>query len=326
MEQVTESKQIVEFNEFETKLQAFKGKYVDVVYDLTDPEQDTQARSDRLSIGKVISSLDSKHKELKAPLKAKTDLIDGERKRIKDDLLSVQEGIKNQIKDHEAQIQAHADLLQGKVDAITNHAVFDGAELTSGEILDLIESLTSIEVDDSYEHRKADATLAKIDATKLLETALEARVKHESEQAELEQLRKDAAATAQKEREEKIAKDAAEAATKAAEKRITDAEESAKEADARAETQANEAAAQVEAAAQRERDIAAAKIRDEAAEAERRERNTQHKGRINRAAVDAIMLAMSGADAGNAENARKVAKSIVIAIAKKQIPAVSISY
>ena len=102
---------IAEYSEFEAKMAEFKKTYDNVVYDLTDPVHEKKARSDKYSIGKVISALDKKHDEIKAPLKAQVDLIDGERKRIKDELLGVQDKIKSQIKAHEDAIREHAEML-----------------------------------------------------------------------------------------------------------------------------------------------------------------------------------------------------------------------
>lgn len=217
--------QIIEFNEFESQLAEFKGKYDGVVYDLTVPEDEKQARSDRLTIGKVIANLDRKHKDLKAPLKAQTDLIDGERKRIKDDLLNVQEKIKSQIKQHDDAIQAHAEMLQGKVEFISNLCLPTELEQESGEIAELLEQAKLIIVDDSYEHRKADATLAQVDTIKTLESRLASRVKYEEEQAELEKLRAESEARKQKDREDAIRREAEEKAKDDAEReRIADQE------------------------------------------------------------------------------------------------------
>lgn len=201
--------QIVEFNEFDTQLAEFKSTYDNVVYDLTDPVQEKSARSDRLSIGKVISRLDSTHKALKAPLKAKTDLIDAERKRIKDDLLGVQGKIKSQIADHERKIQEHAEKLQIMVDDITVWSLFYDDVSRSSESIQLrIDKVKSVVVDDSYEHRKADAALAQIDALKILEPMLDDALKQEAEQMELERLREEQRQREQAEREEKIRADA----------------------------------------------------------------------------------------------------------------------
>lgn len=230
---------IVEFNEFEAKLQEFKSDFVGVVYDLTDPEQDKQARSDRLTIGKVVSALDSKHKELKAPLKEKTDLIDSERKRIKDDLLSVQDGIKAQIKARDDEIAAQAEALQFKVDFFPTLAQFDPLTTpTAAMVADRLEKAKAVNVDDSYEHRKADATLAQVEAIKTLEALHAECVKREQEQAELAKLQREKAEREQAEHEEKIRKEAADRATKEAEAKAAREREAEKQAQREAEEKA----------------------------------------------------------------------------------------
>ena len=200
---------VAEFSKFETDLMEFKERYDDVVYDLTDEDQEKQARSDRLTIGKVISSLDTKHKELKAPLKVKTDLIDGERKRIKDGLQGVQDKIKSQIKAHEQQIADHAEILHNKVEDIRALAVFEGiVRQTADQIAERLEQVKAINVDESFEHRQADGTFAQVQVIKELEGLFAYQVNFEAEQAELERLRQQAAKREQTEREEQIRKDA----------------------------------------------------------------------------------------------------------------------
>ena len=234
----TKALAVAEFVEFETKLQEFKEKYIDVVYDLDDEDQGKQARSDKKEIGVVISALDSTHKRKKAPLKAEVDLLDGERKRIKDDLLGVQLKIKSQIEEHERKIQEHAEMLQDKVDAIRYHAEVGDMhiptnQLSAADLKERLVMIKSLDVDDSYEHRKADATLAQIDTIKTLEGLLTDRLKHEEEQAELERLRTEAAARAQAEREEQIRKEAV-----AAEAQRAADETQRKEKEAKAEKEA----------------------------------------------------------------------------------------
>lgn len=56
---------IAEFKEFDKQLSEFLSQYDGVVYDLTDPKQEKTARSDKYAIGKAISALDARHKEIK---------------------------------------------------------------------------------------------------------------------------------------------------------------------------------------------------------------------------------------------------------------------
>lgn len=292
---INDENQIIEFDEFETKLQEFKNQYDDVVYDLTVPEQEKKARSDKYTIGKIVSALDSKHKELKAPLKARTDLIDGRRKEIKDKLLEVQGKIKSQINAHEKVIEEHAEKLQSMVDAILAHVDLDSTG--SGIIKDRLESINHIVIDDTYEDRKADATLAQVETIKELETMLSDRIKYEKEQAELENLRKEKEERERAEREEQIRKDAEEKAKHDAEAKIEEAnrqKEKAEQAVIRAEEE-KELAIEQAAKEERERIEHEQKLKDEQEEAERKKietnkAKTAHRKKVQNQSIDSICL------------------------------------
>jgi hypothetical protein len=313
--------EIAEFNQFEANLVEFKKQYEGVVYDLNDPAQDKQARSDRLSVGKVIILLDKTHKELKAPLKAKTDLIDHERKRIKDDLLSVQLLIKSQIEKHEQEIADHAEMLQGRVEAIELcFTLIADSNPTSKEIKESIETVNSFKVDGSYEHRKADALLAKTESLEKLELMLEAQLKVESEQAELQRLRDEEAARLQAERDEAIRKEAAEKATHdaelAAQKKIDDAEndklqaiEETKRAEEQAERQAEQARKQERERIEAEQAEAKRK-QDEADKKEAAKKEKQaYRAKVHKAAkADFIKAGFCESDATNLVNIIKDGK------------------
>jgi len=165
---IKEDNQIVEFQSFEFKLAEFKNKYDNMVYNLSDPVQEKAAKSDRLAIGKVIATLDKKHKEIKEPIKKQSDLIDGERKRIKDDLLAVQDKIKSQIKAHEDKIKAHHKMLDNKVQQLVEMSVLRADQYNSVSVKSIINTLQAIEIDDSFENRKADAALAKMESLEVL--------------------------------------------------------------------------------------------------------------------------------------------------------------
>ena len=267
------SNAIVEFNEFEAKITEFRNRYDGVVYDLTIPEQEKKARSDRFSIGKIISALDARHKEIKAPLKEKVDLIDGERKRIKDELLEVQDKIKSQIEAHEAKIAAHKAELQARVDAIRANSIFDGIIASSGEISKRITALETVSVDDSFEGKKADAALALMETRKFLNELLVQQNKFESEQAELKRLREESEARVRAEREENIRKEAAEKARQEAEaaarKQVEQAEKAKRDAEAREARMKQEAEAAKVRAEQQAKEATERAVREERARAER---------------------------------------------------------
>ena len=264
---------IAEFKIYDEQLNKFLEQYKGVVYDLTDPTQEKIAKSDRLSLGKAISALDSKHKELKAPLKERTDLIDGERKRIKDGLLDVQGMIKSQIEAHEQVIQDKVEKLQSMVEDIRELAVFVYDETdstfipTARDVEQRLVVLHDINVDESYEDRQADATFAQVQTVKELESMLAERQKHESEQAELEQLRKEAEDRERKDGEDRIAREAAEKATKAAEEK----------AEQERQKEANKAQVEIEEAHRREMKAEQAVVRVEQEKKEVAERAAKNE-------------------------------------------------
>ena len=182
---------IVEFNEFEAQLVVLEKDYGTRVYDLTDPLQDKAARSDRMKVAKTITALETARKSLKSEAQERVKLVDGEGKKIRDRLETVKTSIKDQIDKHELAIQAHAEMLQSRVELIRSLGEVDDVDITSDSYKARLEECKGINVDDSFEDRKADATLAQVETVKKLEGLLEARLKYEAEQAELEKLRQE---------------------------------------------------------------------------------------------------------------------------------------
>jgi colicin import membrane protein len=286
MNAVVKENQIVEFYEFEAQLTEFKGRYEGVVYDLSDPKQDKQARSDKYAIARVISALDDRHKELKAPLKIKTDLIDGERKRIKDQLLDVQGKIKSQIDEHEAAIQAKKDALLARVQSIYALAEFGEYEKpTAAQLAERLTKAKAAEIDDTFEDMKAEAALAQVSTVKKLEALHTERVKHEAEQAELDRLRKESEARDRADREERIRKEAESKAQKEAEekaKREADRVEREKREAAELSERAIKAAEDAMIKAEQESKLAA----ERAAKAERERIEREQKAAAEKAEAE----------------------------------------
>lgn len=349
---MTETKsEIVEFNEFENKLKEFKDQYDDVVYNLNDPVQNKQARTDKHSIGKILAKLDKAHQAIKAPLKEKVDLIDGERKRIKDQLLEVQGKIKGQIEKHEQDIADKAEELQERVDHIRSLNIFVPGEcINTAHVKSRLADAEAIVIDDTFEDRKADATLAHVETVKALKDKLEEMIRYDNEQAELEKLRKEKADRELKDREADIRKEAEEKARKeeqekaeeeklkakdkaekekkeaaeAAQKEIDDAKRMQEEAEAEKERVKKEAAQAVGNAARRERE----KIEEEQmerdvaeklkTEKEEREKSKKaHRDKIEREIVQSLV-------ANSADKADF--KELIKMIADGKIKHVSIKY
>lgn len=286
---------IAEFKPFEANLAEYKARYENVVYDMTDKKQEKQARSDRLAIGKVVAELDRVHAATKAPLLEQVRILDGERKRIKDDLQTVQGGIKKQIEEHEAKIQAIEDALIARVEAIRAMAMFEG-EPTSDQVMARILQLKKVVINHTFAHYEPKAVIAKQEANAALSALYDKVAQAESDAAELDRLRQEAAERERKDREDKIAAEAAAKAKveaeKAAERDRLAREESerlARETAERAKRQAEEAARlATERAEQAERDRMAA---EERAERERAEAAERAAAAEKQAAIDAAEAA-----------------------------------
>lgn len=288
------------FAEFESSLAKFKEKYEGKVYDLTDLMQNKEARSDSRGIGSLVARLDKRHAELKAPLKEQVDLLDGVRKTIRDELRGVQGGINDQLKAHEDKIAARKAILQGYVDALAIEEWFAECattERTAHQIVSMIQFISEIEIDETYEERQEDATEAKNATLEHLGVMEAIAEKREADAAKLAQLQKEQKEREEKERIEKIRQDeeakARIDAAVASAKKIDDAERATREAEERtqaaqnkSEREAIEAKAQIEfdkieaERAAKEREERAAKDERERIEAEQREQQEREKERV----------------------------------------------
>ena len=173
-------------------------------------------------------------------------------------------------------------------------------------------------IDDTWEEYRSDAAKVRAYAMDLLTAAIEKRQAYDDEQAELAKLRKLQAEQEQKDRDDALRREGEERAKREAEEAVQagivakeNAERRAKEADERAADQAI-------AAAKQERERIEAEQNAEKEAAANRERNTQHKGRINRAVVSALME-----ETGITEIQ---AKAVVSSIAKGRIAYIEINY
>jgi colicin import membrane protein len=298
-----------------------EGRYVNVVYDMTVPEQEKQARSDRLAIGKKIAELDRVHAAVKAPLKAQVDLLDGERKRIKDGLLDIQEGVKSQIAAHEASVAAIEFELVSRVDAIKALAEFSWSP-TSDQVMDRIVTLKKITVDNTLAHHEGAALIAHRDTLAHLQNLYKTVSQAEADAAELARLKAEAAERERAEHEARIAAEAAERAKREAEEAAAKAEREKREAAERAEREKAEAVARAERETQEkaekvERERLAA-IEAEKREQEAREADYKHRTAIENAAYKAL-LSIEGMT-------EPLAVSVMEAIMDGEIPNIKIHY
>lgn len=295
-------------------------------------------------VARSKTALDNVGKELVAELKEVPKKIDAERKRMRDLLDGWQEEVRRPLTEWEEAEKARVEMLESRVQQLRDFVVVDG--LTAAGIQVQIDNLEAVTISEAWEEFEAEAHRVKSASLATLREALAKRQQYESEQAELERLRAEAAAREQKEREERIAREAAEQARReeeakaqaerdaavrreaeakaAAERRELElklaaerAEREAVEAKQRAEQAERDAQARAEAAAAAERQRQAdeqARIEREAAS---READKAHKKAINNESLAAFI-------AGGMPE--ECAKQAITLIAQRKIPHITINY
>ena len=295
-----------------------------------------------MKVSKSKTLIEKCGKELVAEQKAQIKLIDDDRIAIvkkfdalRDEILAPRDAWEQAEKDR---VKKHQDAIIGikmPADLLQNHPT----EWTSENIKVAINDLEGVCIDSSFEDFEQEAKLAKFETLEKLRTALVAREKYEAEQAELERLLKEQLEREQRERDERIAKEAAdkarieaEAKALAEQRRVErekqEAQEKAereqreaaeREARLKAEKEAAELRAQQAAVMERqriEREQAAKEEAERKAE-EARLANVEHMRSINQEILN--KLCAIGLDEGQA-------KAVITAIARNQIPNVSIKY
>lgn len=296
-----------------------------------------------MKVVKSKTALESIGKALADEIKRQPKMIDASRRYLEKTLDDWRDQVREPVTKWEtaekARVEKHESAVLG-IKALTTVVDQSGQHLSANQLRASIEIVDAIAVSEAACEEYLDAyRSAKDAALALLRPALEARVKYEAEQEELEKLRAEKAARdardaeiaaeeARQEREAQIATEAmaqAEAAARAEQERIA-AAAAQREADLqrqieteRAEKEAAEKRA-LEAAetAKREAEEEAARKARIEAEAQRlREADVAHKRKINTAAVQAFV------DNGLTEEA---ARNVVTLIAKGLIPSITINY
>lgn len=295
-----------------------------------------------MKVSKSKTLIEKCGKELVAEQKAQIKLIDDDRiaivkkfDQLRDEILAPRDAWE---KAEEDRVKKHQDAIIGikmPADLLQNHPT----EWTSENIKVAINDLENVCIDSSFEEFEQEAKLAKFETLEKLRTALVTREKYEAEQAELERLRKEQLEREQRERDERIAKEAAdkarieaEAKALAEQRRVErekqEAQEKAErekreavEREARLIAEKEEAELRAQQAAVMERQrierLQAAKEAAERKAEEARLANVEHMRSINQEILN--KLCAIGLDEGQA-------KAVITAIARNQIPNVSIKY
>ena len=202
----------------------------------------------------------------------------------------------------------------------------DAVGRQSEELRNFIADLGKMKIDETQEEFADDYRIARDTALAKLRTALAAAEQHERDQAELAALRaaqaeRDAKERAERETQERIAREH-QAAIAEAEAKQRKAERDALMAKFEAE-QAERRRLEAEAKAKRDAEIAELAKK---AEDEKRARNKAHRARVNNVAADALANVMEECLDNGLPSLGEIARAIIAAIAKGEIPAITITY
>ena len=331
--------EIAVYKPFWQELEKLKADNSKLVFQYHTPKGNKEARSHIYNLRKRKADIERARKAEKQEALEYGRQVDAQAKEIAAEYEAIILTHQKPLDEIERKEAERVAAIESRIESLTELASF---ELDSPDSQLLAERLSQAEafvVDASLEEFQGRAETAKTETVEKLGRMLEVRKKYESEQAELERLRAEQAEREKREHEERIAREAEERAKREAEARAQrereEAEQKAKaereaaerrerelrEAAERAEQEKSEAEERAKRAAQEAEDRVKREAeearRREQEEAERREANKRHKAKINNAAVAAVV-------AGGME--KEQAKLAVTLIAKRMIPAVTISY
>lgn len=214
-------------------------------------------------IARTKTALDDEGKKLKADMQKTVDLVDAERKNIRDALDELKESVRKPLTDWENVEKMRIRIREERIEQLLNLATPLIPDPDVETIDAHLAQLKETEVFDWQEFSMRAEHAAKQSRDKL-DVMRAARVKRDEEAVELERLRKEKEEREQKEREEKIA---AEAAAKAKADAEAKAAADAKAAQEKADREKREA---YERAENERREKEAAQQRAEKAEADKK--------------------------------------------------------
>ena len=269
-------------------------------------------------------AIDDAGKTLVAEMKKRPALVDASRRKIREALDELAIEIRQPVTDWEAEqerIKAEEALVSAHTEALEMNEAFDKAAAEELESDHEIALLMNDNFDRKREEAARLAEQQRIEHEQRIAREAEERVKREAEEKarrdreESERRERELQAAAEREKQERIA--AQERAEREAKEARDMAELKAKRAQEKAEREKQEAIEEERrkaAQAEQARIAEEKRIKDEA---ERRARSLGHRRNINLAAVSALV------ESGLTEDC---AKACIKAIAKGQVPAVTINY
>lgn len=319
------------------EIESEAGKFV---ADVTTEEGRKEIASMAYKVARTKTALDDAGKSLTEDWKKKAAVIDAQRKIVRETLDALKDKIRKPLDEFEVAEENRVNERKERIAKIEcfKHTISNSTATLESAIKEIRQLLQFDWQEFAY---KAETTANEV--IEILQQRLDAAKKYEEDQAELARFKKEKEERERKEREEKIAQEAADKAKREAEerakkieqekieaeKRATQAEEDRKRAEEKAKRDAELAKKEAEErakkaaadAVEKERQRVAEEERKEKEAAEKREANKRHRTKINNEIINHLKAIID-----NETNLQHQAEAIVEAIAKGEVPHVSINY
>jgi len=198
---------VAEYNQTEAALAELRTRLAGRTYDLRTTAGDKQARADRLELTRLLSALEAKRVEVKAPLLDRSRLVDAEAKRIAGELEALRQPIDTAIKldeqRREEERRAAAEAEARRVAALRERLKFltdapaRAVGKTAAELERIIGTLEAAPVNEAtFAEFLPEALRARDDSLAVLREMLVAtkRAEEEAERLKAERARTDAMA------------------------------------------------------------------------------------------------------------------------------------
>jgi hypothetical protein len=254
----------------ESVIDAIRKQVEGLVLDISTEKGRKEIASVAYKIARTKTALDEQGKMLKAEMQKTVDLVDGERKKIRDAMDALKEEVRKPLTDWENAEKLRVEGREARILAmkVLTDLPFN-EELTVEMIDERLKDLADLEKFEWQEFiMRAEATAKE--TREKLEAMKAKRIKDDADKAELERLRKEQEERERKEREDRIAAEAAEKAKREAEEKAAAEAKAAQEKADRERREAEEKAeAERKAKEDAERRAAEEKARAEKAEADR---------------------------------------------------------
>lgn len=302
------------------------------------PDLSTNAGRERIAslayrVSRAKTAIDDHGRNHLRKLKALPKVIEGELREWNSSMDALRDRIRAPLTELEQREKAEKERIQANIDHILS--MLEVGNPTSGYLSSLLVDLDETDFDEATFGDRVEEAQAKAAHVR---TTLEAQIKDltvkEQEAAELAQLRREKAEREEKERQEAANKAEQDRKDEEARQRIKDAEQRAENArleleqerrlsEQREENARNQERTRLENEQRQQREQEQRQADETARQEKARQEDEEHRGRINRAALETFLaLKKDGAAVLNEAQA----KLVVAAIVRGMIPGVQIHY